>query len=177
MRKIDAQYIVNIARQFFRKACIKDAEQANQSLQEAEMDPCINAETVFAEILSNPHLFMRLPVAWDDDPTMRTVIVAGVKKMASTTLGRIISFGLKVGEVCTVTYRKTPFRALLKEPLITAPIDRFAGRELLEQVATAVIIAAVRDYIFIVRRIRNHEGQWDEVGRAYINEKGNEMST
>ena len=101
-----------------------------------------------------------------EDNEMIQETFQSVRRMKAATLGKVIEFGLKPGEVCRKTFRKTPYELLRYNLNVYGP--EMNGRELLEVTAVAVILSAVHDYCQVVEGVRREEGTFDEVGEKYI---------
>ncbi len=171
MRKVDPQYIVNLGRQMLGQVCTKDAKvshflERSQGLPLTEPSDVIDAKLrlQYPEALPRGETFPGMPVFEDHD--LVEVTLKNVAPMQPTTLGKIVSFGLKPGEVCEETFRKTPFTNTTS----TIVASGMNGRELLVASAVGVILAAVHDYCMVIERVRRDEGNFIEVGRRYITE-------
>ena len=172
MRKVDAQYIVNLGRQILGKVCSNESRDVNRNLKEAGYEPVMDQGDIIdlklsAQFPQQINKKVISPLFAYQDHELIEATRKRVKLMKATTLGKIIEFGLKPGEVCERTFRKTPYK-VARIPLVGSEEN---GRELLEITALAVILAGVHDYCQIVERVRREQGTFAEVGRDYLSDK------
>jgi len=181
MRKINAHYIINLARQILGEYCTKEAARYNASIEEEHADLLkgssghLTADDLMIDRQDAVQYVLVEPAAVIQcDGLLSELAIERVWEMKSETLGRIIACGLKVGEICETTFRKTPFTTILEDA--NWPKDQLNGRDLLEVTAAAVILAAAYDYCVVLEREKRGEGKFEEVGRAYL-AKGKEVVT
>jgi len=164
MRKIDQQYIVNLVRQVLAKYTVNQAIAADSLVRKTIpgidrnlplMKPSDVQKVVFGE-LERKNLNSE-----NVNRFFKTVLEEMVSEMRPETLGKICSFGLRLGDGDESTFRKTRCTQYF------SPLIQDDGRTLLEKLAASVIAAAIWDYLEVLQIARHDNLRWEEAGNQY----------